>query len=102
MLLLFAIALTILLSVKLNRKIKNFPAAKKMASLPIHYIYCFVLWAAIFSFVILISQFDPVEKLLLLSFFVLIAFMLVWFFYQKKFNAKNHIELQNRELITAI
>lgn len=92
MLLLFAIALTILLSVKLNRKIKNFPAAKKMASLPIHYIYCFVLWAAIFSFVILISQFDPVEKLLLLSFFVLIAFMLVWFFYQKKFNAKNHIE----------
>jgi len=95
-LLLLALTLIILLSVNLNRKIKNLRASSdsnaRFSSLAIHYVYCFVLWSVVFSTIIIFSSFGNIEKYFLLIVFLFADFWLVKNFYSKKFNAKNHIE----------
>ncbi len=99
-LLLLALTLIILLSINLNRKIKNLRASQdaslRFSSLAVHYVYCFALWSVIFSAIIILSPFDDVVKYFLLAVFLLLDFWLIKHFYRKGFNAKNHIESAGR------
>ena len=101
-LLLFSVILVLLLAFALNRNIKNLRLESqkqeqggkrlRFSSLPIHYIYCFILWSVIFSATILCSSFEAPIKYLLSTTFLISNFFLICLFYKKKFNAKNHIE----------
>ena len=95
-LLLLALTLIILLSVNLNRKIKNLrtkeDAAARFSSLSAHYVYCFALWSVVFSTIIILSSFSIVTKYFLLISFLFADFWLIRHFYHKGFNAKSHIE----------
>ncbi len=73
-------------------------AAKRVqfSSLVSHYIYCFILWSiialiAIFFIPSFSKQFIFYQLLLVIIAFTLL-FLATKFFYQKKFNAKNHLE----------
>ncbi len=95
-LLLLTLTLIILLSVNLNRKIKNLriseDASARFSSLSEHYVYCFALWSVVFSTIIIFSSFEDVAKYFLLIAFLSFDFWLIKHFYRKGFNAKNHIE----------
>lgn len=105
----FSIILTAILTFSLNRKIRNLRQASyvnsnkslRFNSLPIHYVYCFTLWAIIFSITILSSSFGQLAKYLLITIFLSGNFYLVKFFYHKKFNAKNHVESLGKILLSA-
>ena len=98
--LLFTIILAAFFTFTLNRKVNALRLSSKangnknlrFNSLPIHYVYCFVLWAIIFSITIISSSFGGVAKYFLITIFLVGNFYLVKFFYHKKFNAKNHVE----------
>ncbi len=98
--LIFALILVVGLSFLLNKNIKNFRnfsqnnSEKKLrfASLPIHHVYCFVLWSIIFSIVILLSSFSITIKYFLVLVFLSGIFFLVKIFSHKNFNSKKHIE----------
>jgi phosphate transport system permease protein len=99
-LLIFSLILVFALSLALSRNIKGLRAAaqkqngKKMrfASLPIHYIYCFVLWSVIFSATIILTSFSNFTKYFLLGSFLVGIFFLIRLFHTKNFNSKKHIE----------
>ncbi len=98
--LIFSLILSITLAIFLNRKVKKLrletqvKSAKKIRfnSLPIHYVYCFILWAIIFSTTIILTSFNIFTKYLLSAFFLVGNFFLIKAFYHKNFNAKNHVE----------
>ena len=107
-LLLFSIILVAILTIGLNRKINNLRQAsmaksgKKLRfnSLPIHYVYCFVLWAIIFATTIIFTSFSYFTKYFLLIAFLAGIFFLIKFFYQKNFNAKSHIENAGKAILS--
>jgi phosphate transport system permease protein len=92
----FSVVVIVILAFLLNRNIKNLrlKADKKARfnSLPIHYTYCFILWALIFSTVIVLSDFENFTKNILLAFFLAGVFFLTKIFYYKDFNSKKHVE----------
>ncbi|MBP7709974.1 MAG: phosphate ABC transporter permease subunit PstC [Rickettsiales bacterium] len=98
--LIFFLILVVALTFALNRNIKGLrseaqkQSGKKMrfASLPIHYIYCFVLWSVIFATTIILTSFSNFTKYFLLAAFLTGNFFLIRFFYTKNFNSKKHIE----------
>lgn len=94
--LIVSLIFTATLTLFLNRYIKNLrkESDKKLRfnSLPIHYIYCFILWAIIFTTAITLSSFNNFAKYCLIFAFLLGNFALVKLFYQKSFNAKKHVE----------
>ena len=89
-LLLISIVAIVILALLLNRNIKNarlkFDRKARFNSLPIHYTYCFVLWAVIFSAAIIFSSFSALTKQLLLAVFLAGIFFLIKLFNNK---AKN-------------
>jgi phosphate transport system permease protein len=109
--LLFSVILVVILAVNLNRNIKNLrlnlqtqsgSSNKKLrfSSLPIHYIYCFVLWSVIFTTAIALSQFNSLTKYSLITAFLFGNSFLIHLFYKKKFNAKGHIESSLKLLLS--
>lgn len=98
--LILALILSVILATLLNRNIKNLrlklqsELGKKarFTSLPIHYIYCFILWSAIFSCAIILTSFADFTKYFLLITFLVGNFFLIKIFYNKNFNSKKHIE----------
>lgn len=98
-LLLFSVIVTLILAINLKSRIKKLYLESKksgkkpkFSSLPIHYIYCFVLWSVIFFAAIAASPFSLVAKFFLISVLIGFNFFLAYLFYKKDFNAKNHIE----------
>lgn len=95
-LLLISIVAIVILALLLNRNIKNarlkFDRKARFNSLPIHYTYCFVLWAVIFSAAIIFSSFSALTKQLLLAVFLAGIFFLIKVFFIKDFNSKKHFE----------
>lgn len=114
-LLLFSIIFIAILSVILNRNIKNLRQASSInqasskqssskkggvrtikrasfSSLPIHYAYCFILWSIIFFVAIAFSPFSDLIKYLLITSLLAGTFFLSKLFYKKNFNAKGHVE----------
>ena len=71
--------------IKSNKKLRS-------ASLPIHYVYCFVLWSLICAIIIASSSFSAFTKVFLVLVFASVSFFLARFFYLKNFNSKKHIE----------
>lgn len=115
-LLLFSVILVLVLAINLNRNIKNLrlnlqaqsnnPSnvgnrKLRFSSLPIHYIYCFVLWSIIFTATIALAPFHIVTKYFLVTALLTLNAFLIHSFYKKKFNAKNHIE-KSMELVLSI
>ncbi len=95
-LLIFAFITALILAVTLNRNIKKLryqsDRKTRFNSLPIHYIYCFLLWSLIFGIAIFFSSFKDFTKYCLTAIFLVGTFSAIKFFYSKKFNAKNHYE----------
>ena len=99
-----ALFLMVILALALNRNIKNLRIASQattlkrdglksyFSSLPIHYVYCFLLWSGLFVATILLSTFDDFTKYFLLIAFLVGNFFLIKLFYHKNFNSKKHIE----------
>jgi phosphate transport system permease protein len=98
--LIFSLILVVALAFTLNRNIKNLrlqtqiQSGKKarFASLPIHYIYCFILWSIIFVTTIIFTSFSDFTKYLLIISFLIGNFFLIRFFHSKNFNSKKHVE----------
>jgi len=90
----------LILAVKLNRNIKTLRQesqiknAKKLrfSSLPIHYVYCFILWSVLITLFIALTPFSTTFKAVTIALFLSIIFVLARLAYQKKFHSKNHIE----------
>ena len=95
-LLLITLAAIVILALMLNRNIKNLrlKADKKARfnSLPIHYTYCFILWALVFSGVVIVSSFSNIAKNILIAFFLSGSFFLIKIAFYKNFNSKKHVE----------
>jgi phosphate transport system permease protein len=70
---------------KIDRKIR-------FTSLPIHHVYCFILWSMVFTATIIFTSFDNFTKYVLLTGFLSGIFFIVKFFYEKNFNSKKHVE----------
>ena len=94
--LVFIIVITVLLAVFLNSNIKNLrlKSDKKIRfnSLPIHYTYCFALWAIIFSSLIVISPLGLIAKYLAAILLMALSFFAVKHFFKINYNAKKHVE----------
>lgn len=98
--LIFSLIFVVILAILLNRNIKNqrqhtiAHSFRKMrfSSLPIHYVYCFVLWALIFTVATIATSFSNFTKYLLIAAFLCGTFLLTKIFYKKHFNAKKHVE----------
>lgn len=94
--LVFVAALALLLKSNLKKLRRNaqIQSGKKarFTSLPIHYVYCFILWAVIFLTTIIFTSFSSFTKHFLILFFSVTIFFLIRSFYGKNFNAKKHIE----------
>jgi len=94
--LILSLILIVILAVSLNRNIKNLrlkiDRKTRFTSLPIHYVYCFVLWSIIFTTTIIFTSFKDFTKYLLILSFLAGNFFLIKFFYNKNFNSKKHIE----------
>jgi phosphate transport system permease protein len=103
-----ALLLVVILAFALNRNIKNLRlnsqnnTASKLHfnSLPIHYVYCFLLWAGIFITTILLTSFESFTKSCLLIVFLIGNFFLIRFFYRRNFNSKKHIESAGTVLLS--
>lgn len=95
-LLVLSLTITTALAFLLNRNIKKlrYAASKnsRFNSLPIHYVYCFILWALILTTITIFASFDIFAKYFLIIIFLTSSFFLIKKFYQKNFNAKDHIE----------
>jgi phosphate transport system permease protein len=91
-----SIILIVILSALLNRNIKTLrqkiDRKIRFTSLPIHYVYCFVLWALIFTTAIIFTSFGDFVKYFLIIIFLSGNFFLIKFFYHKNFNSKKHVE----------
>mgnify|MGYP000526475476 CR=1 FL=1 len=94
--LVLSLIFTAILAFFLNRNIKKIrllsDKKSRFNSLTIHYVYCFILWAMMFSTVIVLADFDSLAKYFLIAFFIFGSFFLIKKSHQKNFNAKNHIE----------
>lgn len=98
--LLFSIILIAILAINLGRNIKKLRQesqiknAKRLrfSSLPIHYIYCFVLWSLVVSIGAALAPIGIAAKSGLFAIITVAIFFLTRLLYQKKFNSKNHIE----------
>jgi phosphate transport system permease protein len=98
--LIFSLILAVILAAILNRNIRNLrlnlqiQSDKKLrfTSLPIHYIYCFLLWSIIFTATISFTSFSSFAKYCLVTIFLALNFFLIKIFYKKNFNSKKHIE----------
>lgn len=98
----FLIALIFILALTLNKNLKILRAKitdKNVSSLPIHYVYCFVLWSFILVCLILLVV-DNLLLSLIASFVVIVASLL---FIKKKFqigfNSKKHLEFCGKNLL---
>ncbi len=98
--LIFSFILVAILAFWLNYNVKNLrlnlqtQSTKKLrfTSLPIHYVYCFILWSLIFSSTITLTSFSSFSKYFLITLFLGGNFFLTKLFYQKNFNSKKHVE----------
>ncbi len=95
-LLALSLVFVVILASLLNRNIKKLRQKSdkktRFNSLPIHYVYCFVLWSFIFTVAIVFSSFSDFTKHLLLAAFLSGIFFLIKIFYHKNFNSKKHVE----------
>lgn len=93
---LFSLVLILLSAIKLKSNIKSLrqESQKKLrfSSLPIHYIYCFVLWSLVAMILLALTPLNLAAKITLVTVFLVAIFFLTYRLYQKKFNSKNHIE----------
>jgi phosphate transport system permease protein len=95
-----SLVLVVILSAVLNRNIKNLRSSFQVEngnklrfnSLPIHYVYCFILWSLIFTVTIILTSFADSTKYLLLFGFLIGNFFLVKLFHDRNFNSKKHVE----------
>lgn len=106
----FSLVLMVVLAILLNYKITGLRFAAQRAnnnklrfnSLPIHYVYCFILWSLISALAI---SFFPISKFG--KFFLLLAlsgaiFFLIKSLFKKNSNAKKHIEKAGNLLLTSV
>ena len=88
--------LVVIFATLLNRNIKNIrqkiDKKTRFNSLPIHYVYSYILWSIIFATSIIFTSFSVFTKYVLLAAFLGGNFLLIKKFYDKNFNAKKHIE----------
>lgn len=95
-LLILSLIFVVILAFALNHNIKNLrlKADKKARfnSLPIHYVYCFVLWSLIFITTISLTSFSDFTKDFLIIAFSIGTFFFIKFVYSRNFNSKKHIE----------
>ncbi len=99
-LLFFTLLFVAIFGVFLHKKIKKIRVQMgldgqrklRFNSLPIHYVYCFVLWSLIFAAAIILSDFSLTVKFLLILFFVWAVFALLNHAAKSGFNSKKHIE----------
>ncbi len=107
MVLAIALFFIVVFSIRLNSQFKALRQSKissqkiRFSSLPIHYVYCFVLWSLIFLAMIFFASFSDVKKYILLTIFLVANFFLIDYFYQKGFNAKNHLESSLKLLMSS-
>jgi phosphate transport system permease protein len=107
--LIFSLILIVILAARLNYDIKNLrlnsqaQGAKKLrfASLPVHYVYCFILWSIIFAVTIILTSFSSFTKYFLIAVFLAGNFCLIKLFYRKNFNSKKHVEQAGTILLSA-
>ncbi len=98
--LLLSTTLIAILAIYLGRNIKKLRLesqsknAKKLrfSSLPIHYIYCFVLWSVVIAAALILAPVSLTTKSIIFTIIAVIIFFLSRFAFEKKFNSKNHIE----------
>ena len=97
---LLSTTLIAILAIYLGRNIKKLRLesqsknAKKLrfSSLPIHYIYCFVLWSVVIAAALILSPASLTGKSIIFTVFAIIIFFLSRFAFEKNFNSKKHIE----------
>lgn len=65
---------------------------QRFSSLPVHYIYCFVLWMFVFGAAIILSNFSLTVKYTLLILALILGFAAIDYSFKKSFNAKICIE----------
>jgi phosphate transport system permease protein len=91
-----SLIVTAILAFVLNRNIKKLRLAggknSRFNSLPIHYTYCFILWAIIFTALLIFASFDNFAKYFLILILLTSCFFLARNFSKKGFNAKDHVE----------
>lgn len=92
-------AVTLILAINLKSRIKKLYLASKKAgqkpkfsSLPIHYIYCFVLWSLLLIALIFSAPIDVLSKAFIILAILFCSYFSTKLLYSKNFNAKNHIE----------
>ena len=111
--LIFALILTVVLAIFLNRNIKNLRLniqiknqnngqnngqkkdgnkKARFASLPIHYSYCFILWSILFAILICALPVPEIAKYFLIIAIFAGNFFLTKHFFGKNFNSKKHVE----------
>ncbi len=71
---------------------EEFGSVIRFSSLPAHYVYCFILWSAIFSVTIFLTSFNDFTKDFLLFLLIGTSFLLIKFSHRRNFNAKKQIE----------
>lgn len=75
------------------RNLKNDSSKKlRFSSLPAHYSYCFVLWSVVLILAISFADFSKTINYIFSGILILISFFAIDYFFQKNFNAKNHLE----------
>jgi DMSO reductase anchor subunit len=93
--LLLSTTLIAILAIYLGRKIKKLRLesqsknAKKLrfSSLPIHYIYCFVLWSFIVAAALILTPVSLATKSVIFTVIAVIIFFLSRLAFEKKFNS---------------
>lgn len=101
MILLIPVFFIVLISVVINRKIRDLRVVinlkqgenrRRSASLPIHYAYCFSIWGVLMLLVILNLNISLVNKFVIFTIAIGALYFLIDYFFQKNFDAKAHIE----------
>ena len=87
-----ALIMAVLLHFDIQKLHKKDDKKTSLSSLPIHYVYCFILWSLIFSAAISFLPLNQFIKYFFLLSFLVGNFFLIRIFFQKKFGAKKHVE----------
>jgi phosphate transport system permease protein len=91
-----SIILIVFLAIFLNKKLRNLrQKAKKdqrFNSLPIHFIYCFVLWSIIIAIIASFLSVAPILRNIIFASLLTVNFLFIKKLFGKNFNAKKHVE----------
>ncbi len=79
--------------------IKQGSESKVLSSLPVHYCYCFSIWAVLLLLFILNLDLPATSKYVAFGLILVVLYFLSDYFFQKGFDAKSHLEGSLRKVM---